>query len=99
MSLALAPAAFMAHFLAVYALVSLACPAGLESAVRPGIAIATAAALAFYTGFARASWHRRQAPGGTPAFLGSVNMLLCGLSAVGTAWVAVPAFLVAPCAS
>lgn len=99
MSLALAPAVFLAHFLAVYVLVSLACPAGLESAVRPGIVVVTAAALTFYAGFARASRRRRQGPGGTLVFLGSVNMLLCALSAVGTAWVALPALWVAPCAS
>ncbi|HUG76774.1 MAG TPA: hypothetical protein VML57_04745 [Burkholderiales bacterium] len=99
MSLALPPAVWMAHFLAVYVLVSLACPAGLEGLVRPGVAIATLAALAFFAAFGFAAWRGAGAPGETRAFIAYTNALVCALSAVGTLWVAAPAFMLAPCAS
>lgn len=99
MSLALAPAVFTLHFLALYVLVSLACPAGLAALVRPGVIAATLAALAFYALFARASRRRYPAADETPAFVARVNVLVSALSAVASLWLALPAFLVAPCAS
>jgi hypothetical protein len=98
MSLAFAPAVWMAYFLAVYALVSLACPAS-EALVRPGVTLATIAAIGFFAWFGIAGYRRSQIGNGTPAFIGITNALLCGLSAIGTLWVALPAFMLGPCAS
>jgi hypothetical protein len=106
MSLALAPAVWMTHFLAVYALVSLACPAELAGLVRPGVALATLGALGFFAWFGFSGYRRARGAAeldgsGTSAapFIAHANALLCLLSFVGTAWVALPAFLLEPCAT
>lgn len=104
MSLALAPAIWMTHFLFVYALVSLACPADAAALVRPGVALASVAALGFFAWFgirgyrgARGAAALDGSGASAAPFIAHANALLCLLCAVGTAWVALPAFLLAPC--
>lgn len=99
MSLAIVPAVWIAHFLAVYALVSVACATAAEAIVVPGIAAATLAALACFAWFGLRNFRAWRAAQEGPAFVAQTNLLLAALSAVATLWVAYPAFLLPPCAS
>jgi hypothetical protein len=94
MRLTLAPVIWMLHFLAVYVLATIAC-----EVLAPASAIATAAALAAYAGIALIDRRRlRAAPGDTEVFVSRTNLLVVALSALGTLWVAYPAFALPPCA-
>lgn len=94
MRLAFAPVVWMVHFLVVYVLATLAC-----EVLAPTTAAATAAALAMYLGAALLDWRRlRAAPGDTDVFLSRTNVLVCALAALGTVWVAYPAFVLPRCA-
>ena len=94
MRLTLAPEIWMLHFLVVYVLATMAC-----EVLAPATAIATAAALAVYAGTALLDGRRmRAAPGDTELFVSRTNLLVCALAALGTLWVAYPAFVLPPCA-
>lgn len=94
MRLALAPVVWMVHFLVVYVLATVAC-----GVLAPATAAATAAVLAIYLGTALFDWRTlRASPGGAEAFLSRTNLLVCALAALGTLWVAYPAFALPPCA-
>jgi hypothetical protein len=94
--LALAPAVWLAHFTAVYALASVAC-----ERVPAGVAAASALALGFYLAFGLLDYRRLRARrgDGEQAFVARVNVLLCALAALATLWVAYPAFVLPACAS
>jgi hypothetical protein len=102
-TLVLAPLVWMLHFVAVYVLVSLVCSSGaaLAHLVPGGVALATAGALGYfaYAGLASYRARRLSAAGDGRFFIASTGLLLCGLSALGTLWVAFPAFVLPPCAS
>jgi hypothetical protein len=86
------PAVWMAHFLAVYLLATLAC-----ERLAVGAAAVTVLALAalLARGFVDYGRVRRD---GTEAFVSLTSLLLCGLSALAALWVAYPAFVL-PCAA
>lgn len=102
MILLVAPMVWTAHFVAVYVLVSLVCSGApdLQRLVPWGVALATAAALAYFLFAGLASYRRARAAGeGASGFLASTSVLLCGLSGVATLWVAFPAFVLPACTS
>ena len=95
MKLTVAPAVWLVHFTAVYVVASIAC-ARLPAATLA----ATAVALVLYAGAALLEARRRHDAGnGTAAFVSRTQVLLCVLAAVGTLWVAYPAFVLPPCAA
>jgi len=104
-SLAVAPAIWLAHFSLVYLWASLSCGLSLrmapESVNALGTFFLTAAAFgACVRGMLihHASW--RQARGRTRSeqrFFGGTNALLHALAMLGLLWVALPAFLLTPC--
>jgi hypothetical protein len=110
---AMGPTIWAAHFFATYVLASIWCAPGLRvsgslSGIHLVIGITTAAALAGI-GFVGFSGYRRQAHGGETAphdddspedrhrFLGLATMLLAGLSAVATIYVAISTFFFSTC--
>lgn len=106
-SMIAAPIIWALHFLFCYLAVSLAC-AGVfpEGAVGPAIAAATAASLALIAYITLLNYRKwrdnRGAPGeeaAMNAFFALNSLLLCGLSAVALAWVAVPAAMLPSCAA
>ena len=107
MKLVVAPSIWLAHFIAVYVLVSLVCSLQVSAlalfgiAIVPlGIALATLAALAALGGIAFVdflNWRRLRA--GPNAFSALTSTLLCGLGVIGVLWVAFPAFVLAPCSA
>ena len=107
MRLAIAPAVWLAHFTAVYVLVSLVCSAEAADrelfgiAIVPlGVALATAAACALFAAVGFADYRTwRALKSGPRAFVSLVSVLLCGLSALAALWVAYPAFALPPCAA
>ena len=98
MTLLFPPLAWLAHFVFLYVLVSLACPAGAPGLVVPVSALATAAALGFYAWFGWTNHAARRRGEEALAFIGGTNVLVCGLAAVATLWVAYPAFVLPTCA-
>lgn len=94
MRLALAPAVWLVHFTAVYALATLAC-----ERLAPGVVAATALALAVFFVAGLVDYRRWRARGGEGDFVARINVLLCALSALATLWVAFPAFVLPPCAA
>jgi hypothetical protein len=93
MRLAIAPAVWLAHFVAVYGLATLACE---QAAV--GAAAATAVALAAFLATGIVDYGRwRASPEGTAGFVSSTSLLLCALSALAALWVAYPAFTLPSC--
>lgn len=104
MVLMLAPPTLWAlHFLACYAIVSLACAHGAgQDTVRTGIALASVAGLAPIGLIAWRSlrqWQavRNQHEQDAAPFFAVVTLMLCAMSAVALAWVALPGFLLPPC--
>ena len=93
MRLALAPAVWLAHFLAVYLIATLAC----EHAA-PGAALATALALAAFLTAGIVDYRRwRARRGDTAGFISATSLLLCALAALATLWVAYPALVLPAC--
>jgi hypothetical protein len=91
--LAIAPVTWLAHFVAVYVLATLAC----EHAA-PGAAVATAVALATFLATGMVDYRRwRALPEGTAGFVSLTSLLLCALSALAALWVAYPAFVLPAC--
>lgn len=91
--LAIAPAVWLAHFVSVYVLATLAC-----ERAGAGAAVTTAVALIAFLGTAVVDYRRwRAAPAGTAGFLSLTSLLLCALSAVAALWVAYPAFTLPAC--
>jgi hypothetical protein len=96
MILAAAPLVWTLHFLAVYVLVSVACRLHSQWLVLPGVALLTVAAVAAYGWLALPP---RGAGAEARQFITATHRLLCLLAAIGTAWVAYPAFMLPACAS
>lgn len=93
MRLVLAPALWLAHFLAVYLIATLAC-----ERAAPGAALATAIALAAFLAIGVVDYRRwRGRRGDTPGFVALTSLLLCALSALAALWVAFPAFVLPAC--
>lgn len=93
MRLAIAPTVWLAHFLAVYVLATIACEAAALAA-----AIATAVALAALLATGIVDYGRwRASPEDTAGFVSSTSLLLCALSALAALWVAYPAFTLPAC--
>lgn len=110
LTLVSAPLVWIAHFLACYVIVSLACASqarevrvlGLEI-VALGVAAVTLVAGALIIGVAVASWRRwRRPPGPDPdidRFLAVSTLLLCAISLLAMLWVAFPTSILPTCAS
>jgi hypothetical protein len=110
-SLIIAPVIWGAHFLASYAIVSLACAAATTepllfdmNVVDVSMAILTLVAIALfiYIGAVNyAKWQRalhQQAPGDDLSrFFALCSVMLCGVSAVAVIWVAFPTYMLPPC--
>lgn len=105
MTMLYAPAVWLAHFSAVYVLLSLVCASDaagrtlLGVGIVPfGVALASAVALALIAviawGSRAGSRGARRAPEAFPA---RASLPLCGVSALAVAWVAYPAFVLPPC--
>jgi hypothetical protein len=98
------PLVWAVHLVVCYATVSLDCAYGTEVAGWT-IAIATVAALGLLGYIALTAWgdwrRARQSQGGMSltSFLALHSLLLCGLSALTLAWVALPAMLLPACAT
>jgi hypothetical protein len=99
-----APAVWLAHFTAVYVLLSLACRSGASESgtsglVQGGVAIATALAVVLLVAIGWRAYSRSRAePRDTDGFIERVTLLAAGLSALATLWVAYPAFVLPACA-
>ncbi len=96
----LAPLVWLLYFLLAYIATALACaraPAALD-VVRAGLGLAGLAALLAIAALGRRATGARAQPA-TPAqgFLDALSVLLAGLSAVATFYVALPAMLLADC--
>jgi hypothetical protein len=106
-SLAAAPIVWLAHFVAVYALASLACPAAARLSLSPFGLSLTVIVLLTVVGIALSGYAlganlrkwRDPATDDVAAFLARTNVLLHGLGMVGMLWVALPAFLLPSCVS
>lgn len=93
MRLALAPTLWLAHFLAVYVVATLAC----EHAAA-GAAAATALALAAFLAAGIVDYRRWRAwRDETAGFICLASLLLCALSALAALWVAYPALVLPAC--
>ena len=91
--LAYAPTLWLAHFLAVYVIATLAC----EHAAA-GAAATTAVVLAAFLATGAVDYRRWRARRDDPAgFVSLTSLLLCALSALAALWVAYPAFMVPAC--
>ena len=103
------PAVWTTHFMVMYGANALIC-AGVGQSTRAGLfptiaAAATAFALLSLAGFV--GWRlasgrcegRMQAEVDQSMFAREISIVLAVLSMLGTAWVALPAMLLAPCAS
>lgn len=109
------PIVWTLHFLACYLTVSLACAAGQQRLVLPGIATATAASLVLLAGICLAAWRRWRAGRGSEhgqgaqqeqgrdaavaPFFALVTLMLSVLSAVAVLWVALPGAMLPACAA
>jgi hypothetical protein len=109
-TLLIAPWVWLAHFVVVYAATSLACGSIDPHAASPrawaigAVVLATAVGVAFslYAGVANYRQWRgepRNSERSASAFVRKVNMLLYALAILGMLLVALPAFMLAPCAS
>lgn len=92
MRLFAAPAVWMAHFLAVYLIATLAC-----ERLAVGAAAVTVLAVAVLLAIGITDY-RRLGGGGTQGFVSLTSLLLCAVSALAALWVAYPAFVL-PCAA
>jgi hypothetical protein len=103
------PAVWTVHFVGMYGAHALMC-AGAGQGARAGLflalaAAATAAALLGLVGFvtwclaSRGSGRRMQSAADETRFAREISIMLAVLSMLGAIWVALPALLVAPCAS
>jgi hypothetical protein len=104
-SLAGAPLAWLAHFVAVYGAASLVCAAQLRlpwpatAATVFLVVLLTMAGLALAAaGLLRNRARLRQAAGDLERFAARTNLLLYALAAVGMLWVGLPALLLPSCA-
>lgn len=109
-TLLVAPCVWLVHFVAVYAATSLACggidpqadssPAWAIGAVvlatTVGVALSVCAGVANYRRWRREPLDSERS---ASAFVCKVNTLLHALAILGMLWVALPAFMLAPCAS
>jgi hypothetical protein len=106
MKIVAAPTVWLAHFVAVYVLLSLACASDGASqtlfgfgTVALGVALATVVAFALIAGIAWASRAGARPRDASGLWAARVSLYLCGLSTLAVAWVAYPAFVLPPCAA
>ena len=103
------PTVWTAHFMVMYGANALICAGAGQSprvGLFPAIAAATTAVallgLAGFVGWRLTSSRaegRMQAGADHSMFSREISIVLAALSMLGTAWVALPALLIAPCAS
>jgi len=109
-SLLVAPCIWLIDFVAVYVATSIACssittqtdssPAGALGAVM--LVTTVGVAFSVYAGIANYRQWRREpldSERSTSTFVRKVNMLLHALAVLGMLWVALPTFMLTPCAS
>ena len=105
MKLVIAPAIWLAHFNAIYLLLSLTCASGAARAtamgvevVPLGVAVSTIVALASIAATAyRARVQSVSAADTSVAFTARVGVLLSLVCAIAVLWVAYPAFVLPAC--